>query len=751
MKKKSSFGNKLLLQVLGVTILIFGITMFFVTKYSFETSQSDAERYIKELAGKYATHIQSEVNESVMISRLLAEKYQGALKTGYPLNEEEMIEYAKAVLTHNDFIVGIWFKIKEKELFYKANDELAGKAPYDKTGQFNPYIAKSGSKITVASGSAYGENLEWVKGPMQSKKTYITKPYLYPVDGVEVLMSTVAVPMYDNGKFIGTIGIDITLDTFSKMASSIKIYENGYSFITDHFGIVLGHPKKKFLNKKLLEINGNDSDYKQMLQKSKQGKDYMFFKTSLANGLESLYFSKSFNIKELNENWTFVITVPINEYLAHANFVLYFSVIACIVGLLIIAGVIIFSVKKLNYNLKNISLGLNDFFEYLNKKSTNPKEIVLNSSDEFGEMAHSINENVNTIRKGIDEDNTLIDEVKSIVNTVGQGYLDKRIAKSTSTDSLNELKNLLNDMLNNLESLVGKDLNKISQTLTCYTQRDFTAKLDSQNAGKIGNEIIQMNDMITSMLQDNQRDGTLLQNSATDLTSNVGILSSNATSQAASLEETAASIDEITSNIEQTSQKAQEMLNISNQTKESANSGKEMANKTVESMDEINDTVIAINDAIAVIDQIAFQTNILSLNAAVEAATAGEAGKGFAVVAGEVRNLASRSAEAAKEIKDLVEDANSKANEGKGVSDEMINGYEELNGHISETISLIENVSSASKEQMTGIEQINDAVTMLDRVTQENASESTNILNISKELTSLANGLLEDAKSKKFN
>jgi methyl-accepting chemotaxis protein len=158
-----------------------------------------------------------------------------------------------------------------------------------------------------------------------------------------------------------------------------------------------------------------------------------------------------------------------------------------------------------------------------------------------------------------------------------------------------------------------------------------------------------------------------------------------------------------------------------------------------------------INEAITVIDQIAFQTNILSLNAAVEAATAGEAGKGFAVVAQEVRNLASRSAEAAKEIKDLVEDANLKANEGKNISAEMIHGYQELNTHINETLHLIENVSSASKEQMTGIEQINDTVTMLDRVTQENANEANQVRAIANDVSSMAKDLVEDALSKKFN
>nr|WP_306459091.1 methyl-accepting chemotaxis protein [Aliarcobacter faecis] len=182
----------------------------------------------------------------------------------------------------------------------------------------------------------------------------------------------------------------------------------------------------------------------------------------------------------------------------------------------------------------------------------------------------------------------------------------------------------------------------------------------------------------------------------------------------------------------------------------SAKKGQELANHTTTAMDEINTQVNRINEAISVIDQIAFQTNILSLNAAVEAATAGEAGKGFAVVAQEVRNLASRSAEAAKEIKALVEYATSKANEGKNISFEMIEGYSELIENIHKQAQTINEIANASKEQQAGITQINDAVTGLDQQTQQNASIAANTKEIAIKANEIAYKVVEDANKNEF-
>jgi methyl-accepting chemotaxis protein len=193
------------------------------------------------------------------------------------------------------------------------------------------------------------------------------------------------------------------------------------------------------------------------------------------------------------------------------------------------------------------------------------------------------------------------------------------------------------------------------------------------------------------------------------------------------------------------------MSNYSNQLSSSIIKGEQLANSTVISMNEINEQTNAIAEAITVIDQIAFQTNILSLNAAVEAATAGESGRGFAVVAQEVRNLASRSAEAAREIKVLVETATNKANNGKKIADDMISGYKQLNDNISKTTKIIEDISESSKEQRTSIEQINDVVNELDKQTQQNAVVASETQRIAQETSLIAKKILEDVNNKEFN
>ena len=335
------------------------------------------------------------------------------------------------------------------------------------------------------------------------------------------------------------------------------------------------------------------------------------------------------------------------------------------------------------------------------------------------------------------------------MDRVAKGSYSETISASTSNISLEEFKNSVNNMIiDTREHFVH-----VNTILEQYSNYDYRNELVLNNIEKGGvfdllsNDINRLRSAITQMLIENKNNGLSLGQSSDDLLENVSKLNNNSNEAASSLEETAAALEEITSIISSNANNIVKMSQFSQNIISSANEGQKLSKQTTVAMNEINDQVNAISESISVIDQIAFQTNILSLNAAVEAATAGEAGKGFAVVAQEVRNLAS---EAANEIKSLVEKATNKANEGKVISDKMIQGYTGLNGNISKTINLIADVELASKEQETGIIQINDAINALDKRTQENASVASQTQNIALKTDSLAKLIVSSVNEKEF-
>ncbi len=396
--------------------------------------------------------------------------------------------------------------------------------------------------------------------------------------------------------------------------------------------------------------------------------------------------------------------------------------------------------------------GLLSFFNYLNRKQSSTELLDDSANDEIGQMAKIINQNINTLQTEIDQDNKLIEEAKSVINRVKHGWYSEHIKSSTSNTSLNEFKNNVNEMI----SETKKHFTNINLILEQYAHLDYRNSLSIEGIEKGGVfellliDINKLRNAITEMLVENKTSGLTLQNSSQKLLENVKNLNTNSNQAAAALEETAAALEELTSNISSTTNSIIQMANLANEVTTSVEAGQNLANQTTSAMDEINNEVTSINEAITIIDQIAFQTNILSLNAAVEAATAGEAGKGFAVVAQEVRNLAGRSADAANEIKTLVENAANKATEGKKISDSMIKGYEHLNNNISQTIQLIRDVETASKEQKNGIVQINDAVNSLDKQTQQNANIASQTNEIALQTDGIAQQAVQSANEKEF-
>lgn len=266
-------------------------------------------------------------------------------------------------------------------------------------------------------------------------------------------------------------------------------------------------------------------------------------------------------------------------------------------------------------------------------------------------------------------------EVSNVAQVAAQGDLTQRVPTRTK-DELGTLANAMNEMFDN----VGKVVNEVRQAAEHVTQAS--------------GEISQGNED----------------------------LSQRTSQQASSLEETSASMEQMTSTVKQNADNAKQANQLAMAAREVAEKGGAVTSKAVEAMNEINKSSKKIADIINVIDEIAFQTNLLALNAAVEAARAGEQGRGFAVVASEVRNLAQRSATAAKEIKDHIQESVQRVEEGSGLVGKSGKTLDEIVTSVKRVTDLMSEMSAASQEQASGIDQVNQAIMEMDHSTQQNAA-----------------------------
>jgi methyl-accepting chemotaxis protein len=312
-------------------------------------------------------------------------------------------------------------------------------------------------------------------------------------------------------------------------------------------------------------------------------------------------------------------------------------------------------------------------------------------------------------------------EVDGLVKAAIDGDLSHRLETSNKKGFFLNLANGLNNLVGISDSVV----NDTARVLDALAHGRLTETISADYHGSFGKlkqdsnaTVAKLTEIITNI----RESASTVSTGANEIAQGNADLSQRTESQASNLEETASSMEEMTSAVKQTSENSTHANELAASASKQAEQGGEVVSRAVTAMGEINQASNKIADIIGVIDEIAFQTNLLALNAAVEAARAGEQGRGFAVVAGEVRNLAQRSAGAAKEIKDLIRDSVEKVNAGTNLVNESGKTLEDIVSSVRRVTDMIEEISVAAKEQSSGIEQVNSAVAQMDEMTQQNAA-----------------------------
>ncbi len=333
----------------------------------------------------------------------------------------------------------------------------------------------------------------------------------------------------------------------------------------------------------------------------------------------------------------------------------------------------------------------------------------------FNQLKQDANATINKIREVIEND------IQAMVNSVRAGDVDRRINIDDKQGFFRELSVGINDLTETL-SLVFNDL---AGVMAALAKGDLTESMTGEYQGmfaEVKNDVNGTRENLADIISQLRESADLINTAAEEISAGNNSLSERTEQQASALEETASSMEQLTSTVRNNADNAHQANQVAITARQTAEHGGDVVGKAVVAMEDINVASNKIAEIIGVIDEIAFQTNLLALNASVEAARAGEQGRGFAVVATEVRNLAGRSATAAKEIKELIQDSGEKVKIGAELVNSSGDTLEEIVGAVKKVGDIISEITAASQEQSAGIDQINQAVTSMDELTQQNAA-----------------------------
>ncbi len=790
--------KKLFLSIIVTVFIAFLITISLISYNGASLLEEKGLQTSGEIAQHYGFELRNDLESKLTSAQEIATVFT-SLKHKNIVDRNIYTQILRDILEKHPKILSTWV-IYEPNQLDGQDAAFANTEGHDQTGRYIPYVHRENNQIKLEASVDYQQagRGDYYLIPKNTGKITVANPYLYKVGGVDMLITSITVPLIENGQVIGVVGIDISLDDYAKFCEKIKPLNVGWVNLISYNGSYVYNRNTKLIGQQIKDSNELTSQMKEDEIKAIQSGQPLNIIDKEKNEIRVL---RAIDLGNLGKPWAIAMVVPLNEVTKEVHTLTKIAIFTAVISLVLITVLILWLVRRIIQRPLSI---LHQLVHTMTGTGEFHHRATYRSSDEFGSLVQSINQLGNMLE-------TTFKETNHVMDAMAKGDFSKRINSDTKGDilhlknnvnnSVEKVEDTLNDLTIVMSALVKGDFSKrinkqldgqfkvildsanfsmqtleeivsdINIAMSELASGNFDKRVNVQAEGQLsdlkkninisieiishtmaevnqvmadlsqGNLICNINETqyenafkilmqnvkkatfsLKSLIQQVIESVSVISTASGEIAAGNTDLASRTSEQAASLEQTTSSLESVLEQINWNTRKAKEVNDSSQTSMNIAEQGGSMVSEIIKMMQDIAVSSHKISEIITIIDNISFQTNILSLNAAVESARAGEAGKGFAVVANEVRNLAQRSASAAKDIATLITETVDKIQNASKRVEMTGSTMESIVQAVSHVSFMMSEMTNASVEQSENLGQVKIAVDQLNGITQHNAA-----------------------------